>query len=240
MEYYKTFSVVEVQQTFYRIPSPSTLKRWREEAPKDFEFTIKAWQVITHPPTSPTWRKSGLKISKNNYDRYGYLRPTRENFEAWRKIIDVSRILRARIIVVQTPPSFGYSEENVRNIREFFSQVDRGNIIVGWEPRGTWKDHLDIVEKLVKELKLIHIVDIFKIRPVVTSDIVYIRLHGLNGEVNYRYKYRDEDLLKLLNYVSELQGMGVREVYVMFNNVFMFDDALRFKKLCSSRGFNVK
>jgi len=49
--------VVEVQQTFYQIPRIATGKRWREEAPPDFEFTMKAWQLITHEPSSPTYRR---------------------------------------------------------------------------------------------------------------------------------------------------------------------------------------
>jgi len=239
-EYYKSFSVVEVQQTFYKIPLPSTLERWRKEAPEDFEFTIKAWQVITHLPTSPTWKRSGLKVSKNEYDKYGYLRPTKENFDAWMKTLEAAKILQANVIVIQTPPSFGYSEENVRNIRSFFSQIDRNNMLIGWEPRGTWKQHLDVVGKLVKELNLIHIVDILKLKPAAIGRVAYIRLHGLNGEVNYRYKYKDEDLDRLLKCIEELYNNGVETVYVMFNNVFMFDDALRFKKLCSDRGFNIK
>ncbi|HEY0528028.1 MAG TPA: DUF72 domain-containing protein, partial [Gemmatimonadaceae bacterium] len=52
--YYKKFRVVEVQQTFYDPPPIATLERWRGDAPHDFEFTMKAWQVITHLGTSRT------------------------------------------------------------------------------------------------------------------------------------------------------------------------------------------
>ncbi|HIC91498.1 MAG TPA: DUF72 domain-containing protein, partial [Syntrophaceae bacterium] len=58
--YYQQFKVVEIQQTFYQIPRVSTVQKWREEAPPDFEFTLKAWQLITHPSQSPTYRR--LKI----------------------------------------------------------------------------------------------------------------------------------------------------------------------------------
>lgn len=47
-EYFERFSIVEVQQTFYEPPARSTLLRWRESAPQGFEFTLKAWQLITH------------------------------------------------------------------------------------------------------------------------------------------------------------------------------------------------
>lgn len=43
--YFETFGVVEVQQTFYDPPAPSTLDRWRAQAPPAFEFTMKAWRL---------------------------------------------------------------------------------------------------------------------------------------------------------------------------------------------------
>jgi uncharacterized protein YecE (DUF72 family) len=55
--YYRQFPVVEVQQTFYDPPPMATIEKWRAQAPADFEFTMKAWQVITHFGTSSTYRR---------------------------------------------------------------------------------------------------------------------------------------------------------------------------------------
>jgi uncharacterized protein YecE (DUF72 family) len=55
--YYEKLDSVEVQHTFYQPPQVSTLKRWREEAPRGFEFAVKAWQLITHTSSSPTRRR---------------------------------------------------------------------------------------------------------------------------------------------------------------------------------------
>ena len=55
--YFQTLSAVEVQQTFYQPPRVPTLARWREEAPADFAFAVKAWQLVTHTPSSPTYRR---------------------------------------------------------------------------------------------------------------------------------------------------------------------------------------
>ena len=55
--YFKQFPVVEVQQTFYDPPPIGTLEKWRRQAPAGFEFTMKAWQVITHLGESPTYRR---------------------------------------------------------------------------------------------------------------------------------------------------------------------------------------
>jgi len=54
-DYLSHFRLVEVHQTLYKMPKLETALRWRKQAPSDLEFTIKAWQLITHPATSPTY-----------------------------------------------------------------------------------------------------------------------------------------------------------------------------------------
>ncbi|MEM1989594.1 MAG: DUF72 domain-containing protein, partial [Candidatus Bathyarchaeia archaeon] len=46
--YYEEFSLVELNTTFYKYPSQTTVSKWRRSAPKDFEFTVKAHQDISH------------------------------------------------------------------------------------------------------------------------------------------------------------------------------------------------
>src|SRR5437660_1012653 len=46
--YAKTFSVVEVDSTFYRSPSRKAVEGWREQTPDGFRFSLKVPQVITH------------------------------------------------------------------------------------------------------------------------------------------------------------------------------------------------
>ncbi|AEM39591.1 protein of unknown function DUF72 [Pyrolobus fumarii 1A] len=238
--YFEQFRLVEVQQTFYKLPTRETLERWRREAPQDFEYTVKAWQVVTHPPSSPTWRKAGLKPEPGKEDRYGLLRPTPENFEAWKKTVEAADILNARIIVVQTPPSFGYSEENLRNALEFFREAAKYGKTIGWEPRGTWHEHPEAIRRIVEETGVIHVVDLLRRWPVVVGRIAYVRLHGLGGrEVNYRYKYTDQDLEELVARVKKLCSEGAEEVYVLFNNVYMFDDARRFREKARNAGLDV-
>src|SRR6185503_19103411 len=66
----KQFPVVEVQQTFYDPPPIGTLEKWRRQAPAGFEFTMKAWQVITHLGESPA-----------------SFRPTADNVAAMRRFL---------------------------------------------------------------------------------------------------------------------------------------------------------
>ncbi|MEN2974688.1 MAG: DUF72 domain-containing protein [Candidatus Caldarchaeales archaeon] len=231
-EYFKVFDTVEIQETFYRLPRVETVKKWREDAPFEFTFNMKAWQVITHPSKSPTWRRSGLRISKSKAELYGSLKPSRENIEAWAETCKVAEALNAKIIVFQTPASFNYSDENISNIVGFFSTVERGKSLIGWEPRGDWREHLDEVKKLCSKLDILHVTDPFRSENVSNHPIGYFRLHGIGGkEANYSYRYTLDDLNRLLKIIEREEREGRVEVYVMFNNISMKDDAINFKKL---------
>jgi len=229
--YFKVFRVVELQETFYKLPLAETARRWREDAPSDFEFTVKAWQVITHPSSSPTWRKAGLKIDPEKAESYGHLKPTSENIEAWGKVLEICRALNAKICILQTPPSFSFSEENVENMFKFFSRISRDDLVIGWEPRGTWGEKMNVVGEICRRLNIIHVVDPFRRMPTHYGKVCYFRLHGIGGgEVNYSYKYKLEDLITLKKIVEKIASSGV-DVYVMFNNIYMASDAREFMKL---------
>src|SRR3989442_345580 len=49
LSFYAThFDTVEVDSTFYRTPTASTVNGWYERTPRDFLFAVKVPQVITH------------------------------------------------------------------------------------------------------------------------------------------------------------------------------------------------
>ena len=235
--YFRLFNVVEVQRTFYELPRMETARSWLERAKSvnpDFVFTMKAWQAISHPPSSPTWRRARSRPKPG----YGWLRASEDNLEAWRRIYEVARALDARVVVVQTPASFGYSEENARNVEEFFSVVERKGVEVGWEPRGSWRLATEVVKRLVDSLDLIHVVDPFRWSSQSSHQVRYYRLHGIGGrETNYRYRYTASDLERLLEVVLSDLGED-REVYVMFNNIWMVEDASAFRRLLRDRGIS--
>jgi uncharacterized protein YecE (DUF72 family) len=217
--YYRHFPCVEVQQTFYHPPNPETLARWRQGAPAGFVFTIKAWQLITHTPQSPTYRRLRMEIPEGQSDRYGNFRPSGEVFRAWETTRQAAELLGARIICFQSPRSFHPTPGHKAQMKEFFSQIARGDSILGWEPRG-WEEAE--TQQLCQDLGLLHIGDPFQAKTH-GQGITYWRLHGIGG---YRYRYTDADLNQLKQWVPK-QGA----VYVMFNNAPMFQDGLRFKGL---------
>lgn len=224
--YYQDFKVVEIQQTFYQIPRLETVRRWREEAPPDFEFSIKAWQLITHPPKSPTYRRLKGQIPEGEGEYYGFFKRYPQVIEAWHKTAEVARILRAKIIVFQCPPSFLPTEENKENLKHFFKSIEWDMYYFVWEPRGKWKE--EEIKNLCEDLNLIHCVDPFKNNPL-HGDIRYFRLHGKTG---YKSHYNEQDL----RYLKQICSKGP-ETYCMFNNVSMYEDALNFKRLIV-KGFN--
>lgn len=240
---------MELQNTFYDLPGVDYAERLRAEAPRDFIFNMKAWQVITHSNRSPTWRRMRRR-PPGNLENYGELKPTSENINAWIKVLEFAKALEARSIVLQTPPSFGYSEENARRAETFLKTATEKiheiglRSVVAWEPRGTWHEHVEELRSIVCRHGVVHVVDPLRRSPVVCEgqQLLYFRLHGLGGrEVNYRYRYTDEDLTRLASTVKELLEAhnAVREVYVMFNNVYMARDSVRFREEARRRGLPV-
>jgi uncharacterized protein YecE (DUF72 family) len=215
-EYFATFDTLEVQQTFYEPPSKLTMDRWREQAPADFVFTIKAWQIITHRATSNTYRRLRSHVDREECGAFQVNDTVRR---AWDVTRDCARLLRARAILFQCPASFKPTAENLDNMRRFFNTIDRmPDVHYLWEPRGDWPD--DVVLDLCRELTLVHTVDPF-VRPSLTPEVTYWRLHGIGS--HYR-AYTDDELRDL---ASRLPAEA-RETYVMFNNIPRTADAKRF------------
>lgn len=227
--YFSKFNLVEVQHTFYYPPRESTLSGWREKAPVGFEFVLKAWQAITHPPTSLTWKKCPENKRPKWFKQVGGFRPTKAVFQAWNDILSWSKILESRVVVFQTPPSFKPTNQNISNVENFFSSIERGGLTLCWEPRGEWLDDANKLKAIFYKLDIVHVVDPFWDRPVSSASLNYFRLHGLGRRYNYAYNYNEQDLMRLKSIVEEYMHAG--QTYVLFNNINMLDSALAFKAL---------
>jgi uncharacterized protein YecE (DUF72 family) len=229
--YFKRFPVVEVQQTFYEPPRLSTAQRWRTTAPADFEFTLKAWQLITHEASSPTYRRLRTSLNASTAARVGRFQPTNEVWNAWGRTREIAAALRARVIVFQCPASFKPTQDHKKNLRRFFQRVRSSFAkdaaacpILAWEPRGDWSDAE--VKELCDKVGLVHVVDPFVRMPVTTAPF-YFRLHGIGG---YRHKYSEAELHRLAKWTRSFGLAG----YCLFNNLSMRDDALRFQRILGS------
>jgi uncharacterized protein YecE (DUF72 family) len=204
------FPLVEVNSTFYRLPRLSTAERWRalaDEVSPEFEFTVKVHQEVTH---------------RSRFRGEAAL-------QAFSESAAVARLLRAKVLLLQCPPSFSPTPENEAALREFLSAIDRDDFLLVWEPRGRWEGVPDKVAEICREYSLVHCTDPFKTLPALPGEVAYLRLHGAPpGERMYRYTYTDEDLRVLARRLGKLSA---RVVYVLFNNDTMVQDALRFQKV---------
>lgn len=217
---FRDFAILEVQQTFYQPPMVSTAEKWRAKAPKEFTFTLKAWQLLTHEPTSPTYKQLKEDLSDADLAKAGGFRWNAVTRTAWQCTQVIADALDAEAVVFQTPKSFRPTAENLRRPARFFEQADRRGRRMVFEPRGdAWDDAT--VRKLVTDLELTHAVAPFLRRPV-GRGLRDFRLHG-RPAYHYRYRYTDEDL-------RELQGMlsWAWPNWVLFNNDAMAADAVRF------------
>jgi len=220
--------IVEVNQTFYQVPDLKLAHKWRSEAPADFEFTVKAWQLITHPYGGPTYRKLKEKVPEKSRKCYGMFRQTNEVFEAWQKTLLFGQLLKTKVYLFQTPPAFYPHIDNITNMTKFFSgiapTVQRLGLTLCWEPRGKWP--ADLIIKLCSQLNLVHCVDPLKNKPL-HGHVRYFRLHGpYNGEkISYDYDFNDGNMKSILPFLDKPIN------YVFFNNVSMWQNAIDFKKM---------
>jgi len=204
-KYHENFCVVELNKTFYQYPRISTVVGWRKKAPKDFEFTVKAHQDVSHK----------FRLKGEN------------SISTFNKMKQICKMLEARVLLIQTPGSF--RADKMEDVYEFFGRVDRENLVLVWESRGSSWEETDVRERLSEflyEVDVTHVTDPFRLMPAYAGDVVYFRLHGL-GERMYYYQYTDAELVKLYELVKPFESGG-KEVYVFFNNLSMLEDGLRF------------
>lgn len=213
--YFENYRLVELNSTFYEYPKLETVEGWREKAPGDFEFTVKAHQDISH--------KAKMKLDETC-------------IKAFEKMKEICRTLNAKILLIQTPGSF--RPDKLGEAEKFFANINREDLTLVWETRGLeWEKH-EVVERLrqvLSRLNVVHVTDPFRVLPAYTGQIAYFRLHGL-GEELYYYQYTDEELRRLSEIAKNFEAEG-KTVYVLFNNLSMFEDGLRFMHYLSSGKF---
>jgi len=207
-KYFEKFSLVELNSTFYQHPRMETVEGWREKAPETFEFTVKAHQDISH--------KSKMRVEETS-------------LQAFEREKQICKTLNSKILLVQTPGSF--RPDKLADAEKFLREVNRGDLVLVWETRGPAWENPEIYKKLgqiLEKLNVAHVTDPIRIMPAYTGEIAYFRLHGL-GEQMYYYQYGDIELQRLEELITPYEKEG-KEVYILFNNLSMFEDGLRFKE----------
>jgi uncharacterized protein YecE (DUF72 family) len=218
--YVREFPLVEVQHTFYEPPSDALLSKWRATVPAQFEFTLKAWQVVTHESGSPTYRRMKKPLPDDARGQVGAFRSTEPVLAAWRRTLECARLLRATAVLLQCPRSLRPTAVNVDRMKEFLTAVERPAGRLLWEPRGDWP--ADLLVELCRDLDLVHVTDPMQTETV-TPEQTYYRLHGTTGA---RHVHTDAELRRLRDLVA-----GRPSPYVLFNNLPRVGDAQRFRAM---------
>jgi uncharacterized protein YecE (DUF72 family) len=220
------FPVVEVQNTFYEPPRDTVMQKWLAATPRSLEYTMKVWQLVTHPATSPTYRR--MKRPLQAPAEPGFFRDSPAVRQGWQRSVECAELLSASAMLFQCPASFGPDSENIRRMRSFFERIERSRARLLWEPRGTqWLAERDLAITLCRDLDLVYVVDPFATRPA-AGHPVYWRLHGIGGA---RHSYTEVELRQLHRMLLEAQADT--PAYVLFNNLPRAGDAKRFTRLLS-------
>ena len=190
-EYSSIFSTVEINNTFYRLPEPSTFKSWEKQAPENFIYAVKANRYITH--------MKKLKDPRGPVDRFlgragmlgGHLGP----------------------VLFQLPPRWRVNPERL----DAFTDILPGRIKCVFEFRDpSW--YRDDIYRILERKKMSLCLHDMKgsASPVLpVGPVCYIRFHGTTGL--YGGKYPVRKLREWAGIIKEQATRG-REVYAYFNN----------------------
>jgi uncharacterized protein YecE (DUF72 family) len=205
--YYDRFDTVELNNTFYCLPKQSALENWRESTPPNFHFAAKGSRFITH--------MKKLKDPELAVARY---------FEA-------INVLQEKLgpILFQLPPNWEVDAARF----EYFLRALPEHQRYAFEFRNPTWDIPAIYELLSQYRAAYCIFDLAGyLSPLhVSTDLVYIRLHGPGGK--YQGSYTDEALRIWAARIREWRDQN-RSVYVYFDNDqagYAAFNALRLKEL---------
>lgn len=196
---------IEINSTFYGLPSEKTVKGWKETSP-DLFFSIKCSKYITHIKR--------LKDCKEAWNVF------------WNRIKILDKSLQA--VLIQLPPSFKNTEETMQRVEDMIKYLPTKKTTIVFEFRDkSW--FTDAVYKMMRKENItlggtsierptkapwlgdlptgLHI-------PPKTSDATYLRIHGEKG---YKGDYSQSQLKTIKRKVTSRK---TRKNFVMFNNTF--------------------
>ena len=189
--YYQHFDTVEINNSFYRLPSADTFRRWRQSTPRGFCFAVKGSRFITH--------MKKLKEPQNAL----------ENF------LPRAEELKEKLgpILFQLPPHWAV---NPQRLEEFLRALPPRHQYAFEFREPSW--HTDQIYEILRRHNAafcIYELNGFQSPELVTANFVYIRLHGPGGPYQGRYSRG-----KLREWASKITGWAGRltGIYVYFDN----------------------
>lgn len=181
--YSEIFNFVEVNYTFYEYPTVQTVEKWRRTVPKDFTFSVRCHQDLTH--------RIGLK-------------PVDEAYETFYKTKTYADALQTPYVVLETPK--GYMINNYT--RDFLSTLNLKGVKLVWENRAPITQE---GINLMQDFNIVHCVDLSIQKPSFNLDVTYSRLFG-KGQHNI-YQFTDDELLEIQRKAEETNSKQVILAY---------------------------
>ncbi len=211
--YCKYFSTVEINVTFYRNVKSTTFQKWYSEVPENFLFSVKISRQITH------FKK--LKIEQYMLESF----------------IENVSILRDKlgVILIQLPPSLKFDE---KLLKDFTSMLNK-NFKYAIEVRNkTFIDDrfFDILKKENIAFCIADSAGRYPYYEAITSDFVYIRLHG--SKKLYTSEYTEKELsewaIKIKNWKmptfiyfdNDFKGFAVKNALQLRNYLHSEDEKI--------------
>jgi len=201
--YSKVFNTLELNSTFYRIPTKSTLNSWKYKLKKkeNFKLSIKAHKSLTH--------------------RYRL-----KNIDEIKNYVNLISVLDSYIgaVLFQLPPSLKYDIEVLINFAKIF---DNQNIKVAIEFRNESWYRIETYT-LLNEKNIAIVWHDYNQELICkqTADFIYVRLHGSQGK--YKGSYEDEFFKNLK---SEFNSDEIYVYFNNTDDNSAFKDALRAKEI---------
>jgi len=193
LDYYtRKLNSLEINNSFYQLPSRETFKNWRLSAPENFIFSVKANRYITH--------MKKLKDAEQSTERFF------NNVRALKE--------KCGPILFQLPPRW---KKNQERLKKFLKTLPEG-FKYAFEFRDTtwFSDEIyGTLSDYNAALCIYQFAGVLSPRKV-TSDYIYIRLHGPE-KAAYRGKYSEKELSEWTEAICSWFDEG-KEVYCYFDN----------------------
>jgi len=192
LEFYaQHFSTVELNNSFYRLPSENAFTGWYNSSPPDFRYAVKVSRFITH------------------------IKRLKDCDEAITNFMSRAGILKEKLgpLLYQLPPSMHRNDETLES---FLNVLPRGLKHAIEFRHESW-----LVDKVFDILRQYNaglcVFDMPELTcPLLaTADFAYIRFHG--SDSLYSSCYTDEELADWAKRIADL-AKGLESVYIYFNN----------------------
>lgn len=205
--YARAFNTVEVDSTFYAIPSISAVDGWSKRTLPGFTFSLKLPQEITHQHALRS-SSAGLLV----------------------EFCDRARLLgdKLAVILIQLPPQFEVTPENARALREFLPRLPR-DLRFSIEFRSRDWMQPGTVEMLAQHNVALALVegqwlprdDVWKLAMQPTADFAYVRWMGARDLTRFDIVQRPQDQnLRAWSEIIRRLSERVPRTYAYFSNFY--------------------